>query len=328
MEKISKNEPLPLKLLHDFEQEYPDAFPLCDYVRKGKGVELRDWHDICLMPISATLSIGRKIGAGGLFPSVCAALYSWKKHKEIYNFDKDLADMLMSQADSELEIPIEVLFSIPYHCVWIQYEEKNGFFAWIEQDMHTYNFELRILSAIKEGFTESIAVHLVKDGSVLDGIKEAFAEIKRNAPSYIIDQELVKYQSDLAAKYLQLILYLCAENKEAQCRNKKYYRGKKVTRDFSQPRTWDVGYRIGNIIRKHNEAQIGAPACYDDDDISQADRIGNHKPKRPHTRRGHYHHYWIGSEKDNSRKVILKWVAPMFIGGSDDDIIPTEHKAK
>lgn len=79
MEKISKNEPLPLKLLHDFEQEYPDAFPLCDYVRKGKGVELRDWHDICLMPISATLSIGRKIGAGGLFPSVCAALYSWKK---------------------------------------------------------------------------------------------------------------------------------------------------------------------------------------------------------------------------------------------------------
>ena len=52
MEKISKSEPLPLKLLHDFEQEYPDAFPLCDYVRKGKGVELRDWHDICLMPIS------------------------------------------------------------------------------------------------------------------------------------------------------------------------------------------------------------------------------------------------------------------------------------
>lgn len=73
MEKISKNEPLPLKLLHDFEQEYPDAFPLCDYVRKGKGVELRDWHDICLMPISATLSIGRKIGAGG-FSLLCVPL--------------------------------------------------------------------------------------------------------------------------------------------------------------------------------------------------------------------------------------------------------------
>ena len=49
-------------------------------------------------------------------------------------------------------------------------------------------------------------------------------------------------------------------------------------------------------------------------------------PKRPHTRRGHWHHYWVGSDKDNSRKLILKWTAPMFIGGGSDDTIATVNK--
>ena len=49
-----------------------------------------------------------------------------------------------------------------------------------------------------------------------------------------------------------------------------------------------------------------------------------HKPHRPHTRRGHWHHYWTGT-KDN-RKLILKWTAPIFVGGSSDNIITTINK--
>ena len=34
----------------------------------------------------------------------------------------------------------------------------------------------------------------------------------------------------------------------------------------------------------------------------------------------HWHHYWTGSRSDNSRKLILKWTAPTFVGSADDTI--------
>lgn len=50
--------------------------------------------------------------------------------------------------------------------------------------------------------------------------------------------------------------------------------------------------------------------------------------KSPHARRGHWHHFWIGKHETNERKLILKWVAPMFINGSEDDNIATIHPVK
>lgn len=39
---------------------------------------------------------------------------------------------------------------------------------------------------------------------------------------------------------------------------------------------------------------------------------------RPHMRRGHWHHYWVGSrDNDEERKLILKWVAPIMINVLD-----------
>lgn len=38
-------------------------------------------------------------------------------------------------------------------------------------------------------------------------------------------------------------------------------------------------------------------------------------PKRPHVRRGHWHHYWAGKKDD--RQVILKWQPPTFVHGKE-----------
>ena len=48
-------------------------------------------------------------------------------------------------------------------------------------------------------------------------------------------------------------------------------------------------------------------------------------PKRPHTRRGHWHHYWKGERGSSHRKLILKWLAPIFIKGYDvnDNVVTT-----
>ena len=48
-----------------------------------------------------------------------------------------------------------------------------------------------------------------------------------------------------------------------------------------------------------------------------------------HVRRGHYHHFWQGSRKDGTRKLILKWVAPIFVNaGNADNMLPTIHRIK
>lgn len=129
------------------------------------------------------------------------------------------------------------------------------------------------------------------------------------------------------SRLLQLILYICAENKDMQeNEQQKTITRKPSNKDkpkdaFREIRKWDVGYRIGNVIRKHDNAERS-------NNSNETTSTSAGTSKRPHSRRGHYHHYWIGSEKDGSRRIILKWIAPMFINGGDDDIIPTLHNVK
>ena len=77
------------------------------------------------------------------------------------------------------------------------------------------------------------------------------------------------------------------------------------------------------MIRKANETSESSSAS-EHSNVGHGSSVG----KRPHSRRGHYHHYWVGSKKDGTRRIILKWVAPMFINGDIDDIIPTTYELK
>lgn len=336
MAKI-QTEPLPMTLLKIFERKYPTAFPTCDDIRTGKGVDLPDWHSICSIPISATISLAQHLKADDIFPSSCAALYAWRKHKAVYNFDPSLAEMLMAQGSSDLDIPMEILFTIPYNCFWIQYDSSGGLFVWIEHDIKTDSFELRLLLATEDkGFTESIPVHLIEGGTVYDGIKATYDIVKNNLPgSAEIDMsKLISYQSTYAAKIIQLILYLCAENKDVKKKSPQSAKAKKSGVDYSAPKTWDVGFRIGNAIRKYDKAQAESENedknenNTENEDDPMIKNVATRSHRRPHTRRGHYHHFWTGSEKDDSRKIILRWVAPTFINGSAKDIVTTVHKVK
>lgn len=38
-------------------------------------------------------------------------------------------------------------------------------------------------------------------------------------------------------------------------------------------------------------------------------------PKRPHSRKGHWHHFWTGSKNSDNRKLELRWLSPTFING-------------
>lgn len=47
-------------------------------------------------------------------------------------------------------------------------------------------------------------------------------------------------------------------------------------------------------------------------------------------RRGHWHHFWTGPmDNAQDRKLVLKWLPPIFVGSSQDGEMPvTLHKVK
>ena len=119
---------------------------------------------------------------------------------------------------------------------------------------------------------------------------------------------------------LQIVLYILAQNADIipdpeQTTITK--RGKTIKDKYSEIRKWDVGYRIGNELRK----QKTIPTDY---------QGGTHNSPRPHIRRGHWHHFWTGPRNDISqRKLILKWLSPMAIAVGDDEDTPVVfHEVK
>lgn len=96
---------------------------------------------------------------------------------------------------------------------------------------------------------------------------------------------------------------------------------------LTMAKRWDVGYRVGAAIRKCRDA-LGTDPYGDTSDADPKKSSAKGGTKRPHTRRGHYHHYWVGSEKAGTRRLVLKWIAPAFIGGSAGDIVPTQRDVR
>lgn len=66
-------------------------------------------------------------------------------------------------------------------------------------------------------------------------------------------------------------------------------------------RDYDVGIRVGAALRKAARSEP-----------HRSEGVGTGTAKRPHSRRGHWHHYWTGP-MDRDRKLVLKWTAPTII---------------
>ena len=325
------DEPLPFKIL---KQVPTKAWGLCDKCMELKP-ELK-WSDYCILPIAAGMSVAGEIGKDMAADGYkISALYAWRKYKEIYSFDEELADLLEDQADAEMDIPIDILYQLPYPCIYIQYK-KCGFFAYFEHDVHNGQFEFRMWYMEPENNASfPVILHIEEQCTVSEAIDKTFAESrKRTTPD--IDFMTEQYSGEIkqhAAKLLQFVLYICADNSEREedPEQKKVTRrtpdSEKKPKDvFREIRKWDVGYRIGNQIRRMKAAPNGNGATEPDERNEQTGRKGVRKS--PHARRGHWHHFWIGKHNTDERKLILKWVAPIFINGSEDDNIATIHPVK
>lgn len=70
--------------------------------------------------------------------------------------------------------------------------------------------------------------------------------------------------------------------------------------------TWhEVGFRMGAQLRQYERTRPRS--------------VGGGGTVRPHVRRAHWHHYWVGP-MGGERKLVLRWVPPTFVAMADGGI--------
>ena len=344
MSKKNTSLPLPLQLVKDYDSSFKGCWDMAEYMLEGKGKDLPEWSDLCYLPLAAAKEImrakwGRLLGDKLVdMASLYAALASWRQYKEIYTFSAELAEDLERQGGDDIVIPVEILYNIPYPCIYVSIEgdDSQGFFVFFNQNIETKEMELRFCYVSQKADARldvnNLWLHLhegytISDGirAGLDAIKKRFGTVKtwQNTPEgykELGEKETEQYMYDIISKSIQLVLYICAENAEIDENprqkqiTQKRREGVKPKDVYREIQKWDVGVKYAYSVRKHN-----AEGASTTKEKSSESAISRSAP-RPHTRRGHWHHYWTGSRSDNSRKLILKWTAPTFVGNADDTI--------
>jgi hypothetical protein len=255
------------------------------------------------------------------------ACYIWRKQKIIYAFDETLANELSEQAKGyayEDDLPIDVLLHPPYPCVYIHCpgvfdKYINGFFAWIEWDVNRKILEFRV-SYLPTTMDRTFPLVLeLPEPTLGQCVAATVEEIARQTK---VPQKIPAVSEiNMLLTSLNMYLYLCSDGADIQPNptQAKITRRSAVIRDkFREIEAQDVGIRIGATLRKTSASQT-------DQNRETGVRAGSHSSKRPHTRRGHWHHYWTGpKDKPSERKLILKWTHPILVGGTlgnDSDTI-------
>ena len=322
MKHTKSSECFPLVLTNAFSEKYPGCWSEINLLCEAKKAGKLSWHDQCVIPIGATQFIVNGHGYDLSSPpaiidaSLMAALAPWRKHKQIYAFCEELEESLREQA-SDCKIPIEVFANLPYPCVYIKlssFERYDGFFVHIEDDLVTHGLELRLTVVSKNYEIFFFPIHLLPDGTVMDGIRDALRTISEKSNSSAPLATADEYYS-IVSGMVQLVLYLCAQNKEVvpDPEQERIYREPKaVVKDkYREVRKFVCGESVSAALQIYHRS-LNVSSGSQTTPSSHSCRSSSHasSPKRPHMRKGHWHHYWSGTGRKN---LILKWISPIMV---------------
>lgn len=292
------------------------------------------------------------------------ALYTWNNSKHIYEFDPDIATELYNSFDSAATLPIEVFDAMPFDGLYISVNMTPlKFFATKSASIGANMQPVKSIVFYSDGGKQSASIPLIRDtvarcmtadynatmaqfydDRVIQGMRDAYPHMTL---SEIRSRVIESYQKEYPQRKkslevcISLLLYLCSQNAEitnkdgedvpkpepegAENTEQPQEQPQKKPKKPKKVQALRVGYRIGKAIRYHKQQEQDAA---ESKTIAPIVATGSHAKKAAHVRRGHYHHYWTGSKKDGTRKLILKWTAPAFINTSGKDLIPTKHAVK
>lgn len=318
--------PLPLKIVNDFEKNYPDCYQMCDTLIQKSRKDIA-WWDMVYLPIAGTNAIMDNYGYGARCDgSKLHMLYSWCKTKQIFSMDTELVSELIKNTDAS-SIPVDTLMHVPYNSFYI--ECSNG---------NLLNFICHSIKGCFVAFDEDMT-----EESPITEKELSIAEARKQSRSYNFSKsncqkftgnvnlfnEYIDAVTNIFASLLNLILYICCENAdiEKDSRQRTYtYRKKGFGLIKGCPREiqkWNVGWRIGKTLRNISSAQKpNTPS-----EAPEQHRAICGSPKRPHIRSAHFHHFWTGKKGSAERKLVVHWIPAIAINiSTENELAATIHK--
>lgn len=339
---------IPLKLLKLYNQNFPYAWRQINSMREDRGKGLPFWPDWCFCPIAGSIAVitngASHIGSsemanlGTYPPALMAALAAWRVTKGIYRFD----DTLMAEITSmplDGNLPVEIFYQLPEWGCYIETpnmeylnQKVAGFFVSLEFDTNDFRSELRLTFISPDLQCMPVAVHLGK-WTISEALEKFFKESNRvlrsqGFPILADEAYMIKETVSLIIPFINLVLYICSINADFGEGGRPQHPQKLPKRKGKIPtaqeiKKWDIGIRLGPALKK---AKVHLSR--DESQIKEEEMTRN--SPRPHIRRAHWHHYWIGSQTTpEERKLILKWLPPIPIGIREADEMPVViHKVE
>ena len=286
--KRNKNYPKPLTAIENLTYNYPDI-----------------WDKVNASDFTSSQNFCKENGIPESI-YIIASLAKWRLSKQIFEIDAELCNILMATDKIEDEIPSEIVERLIYDCFYVKLPDK---YIVVNSDREVDGFFYQVIGKsiiivimYSTGHTQSLGFDLHAGLSLKDSIDQ---HMKVSPDVY----KLMNF-------FIQIVLYLCADNADIKENDsqKQIYKPpvKKVKDSYSEMRKWDVGFRYGKAIKrtKQTERKI----------VETRSHEGSHSRKRTHVRRGHYHHFWRGSEQNGNKELILKWISPIVINAEYENV--------
>ena len=298
-------------------ENVPDWCPMPTFF-PGLALAKRLGHDVYLRYRDVTMTM--------------ASMYLWRAGKGVYRFDPELYGALIRQPFSG-DIPNEVLFYLPEWAVYIETPgiviaglPIDGFIAHLDYNLYNRDTDLQF-AIFRHGIPQPkmLALPLGEGGLLeamhrVDAIDSIFGIPKANQIGVREDYRLA------LSSMIQLLLYLCSEKPDMPAiehpRNRRTLSG--GVRSSEEAKVWDVGMRIGGVLRKAATAAVdksldGDTPIGEDTHLTEG---RSHARPRAHIRSAHWTTYWTGP-RSGEQKALLRWIPPLPINVDWKQPMPT-----
>jgi hypothetical protein len=308
----------PIDRLNLMMRLYPATGNLVSDLYKSRGLDIPDWPQWCLLPLTRWCSIfAAQLDVPFLQNkhqaqiASMAAIVTWRYGQGVYRFDPDVYAALVDCPPSG-PIPSDVLLRLPEWCVYIETEGLKwreqtlfGFWAHLDADDETGEPRLRLLLNL-DGAVHAVPLTLgaltIEQSITLcvdhSRSREGLDSIQAGA--------LAKSLTKGIEPLISLLLYICSDEPEIDDERQpgsSPYRvvPRKTKKGFQlfpsdRVRVWDIGKETGASIRQSRAQQSSSGS------------------KTMHFRRAHWHGFWTGP-RDSQRKFHYKWIPTVVVGG-------------
>ena len=272
-----------------------------------------------------------------LNPEDVVWLNRWRRCRQVYRIDPDVAGELMGQS-IEGDLPCEALRRLPYPIVYVEapvrtydgirWHVADGFLAWTDVPLmdrggseqlmvcYVYRDRKRVIMPVPllDGTLADVAKLLVDDSSRaaerIAAARGGDAEVRYSSGADVLES---------IAQVVNLLLYIISAEDDAEVvyRPPSGQRGQRAGRRTNTETHRLVGAVMGRAI--------GAART-----VASGTKGDGSRTVSPHVRRAHWQHFWTGKRKgrDDGRfgdELVVRWIPPVFVNG-DGEAVEVVHE--